>query len=107
MPTFKEDPAHLTHLALQFRTLATRSETARHSAIGLSDFGSGNAHDPALNDQINWFYRRWVMRVEKETQYMLQAAENLGRARETYKLVDHSVRKSAQVQEQSRRRIGL
>jgi len=107
MLSYKEDPDHLTHLANEFRSLSRRTEKARHAAIGPSDFGRGNAHDPALNEQIDWFYRRWVMLVEREKQYMLQSAENLERARETYKLVDQGVRKSAEVHESRRQGADL
>lgn len=107
MAFYQEDPDHLTHLANEFRTLSRHTEKARQAAIGPSDFGPDNAHDPALNQQIHWFYSRWVMQVEDEKQYMLQAAENLERARETYKLVDQSVRKSAERQDYRRQGADL
>lgn len=105
MAFYQEDPDHLTQLANRFRHLSRRTEKARYAAIGPSDFGRGNAHDPDLDEQIDFFYRRWVKQVESEREYMEQSADNLERARETYKLVDQTVRTSAEPQPQRRRGV--
>lgn len=98
MPLTKADQDHLTHLADGFRRLAQRTDGARKTAIGGSDFGPGLAHDPALNEQIDWFYRRWVQRVETAREYMFMAADQIEHAKFIYKLTDDQVRRSAEPQ---------
>ncbi|MGB9377785.1 MAG: hypothetical protein WCB04_09775 [Mycobacteriales bacterium] len=104
MATIKEDPDHLAALARSFRTLSHRTDHVQGVANGRSDFGPGNAHDPALNEQIDWFYRRWVQKVEKLSQFMLAEYDNLDRARAIYELADHDVLRATVHHDQ--RRVG-
>ncbi len=103
MPTFKEDLDHLSYLASGYRKLAKRTDQARQSAIGWSELAPGTAHDAAINEQIDWFDRRWVQRVEKSKEWMLFAAEGLERARETYRLTEDKVRRSVEPAQPVRR----
>lgn len=96
MPLTRVEFDRLTYLASQFRRLAQRTDHARRTAIGASDFGPGVAHDAALNEQIDWFYRRWVQRLETASSFMLTAADEVERAKWVYKLTDDEVRKSAE-----------
>jgi len=91
MALLREDPDHLSYLATEFRRLASRTDQARVTAIGFSDFGSGNAHDPSLDEGIDWFYRRWVQRVETACNVMLDAADALDGASWLYQETDERV----------------
>ncbi len=103
MPTFKQEYDHLSYLGRSYRKCAQRCDQTRATAVGLVDFGSGIAHDPALSEQIDWFDRRWVQQVELGREHMLMAAEGLERARESYKLTEDKVKRSLEPHQSQRR----
>jgi len=98
MAYLKEDPDHLAHLVKELRALARRTDQPRETAIGFCDFGPGIAHQPALNEQIDWFYRRWVGQVEALKKTLNTNANLLDVARKVYEATDEKVRAAAQHQ---------
>ena len=92
MPLLEEDPDHLASLAGDIGRLAQRTDQARRAAIGFSDWGPGNAHDPALNEAIDWFYRRWVQEVETLRDLVEGQSHLLNAGRDTYQRTETAVR---------------
>lgn len=95
MPEIRVDPASLTALAHDMRALASRTDLARRTAIGVADWDTSVIVDAALTDEVDWFYRRAVRGIEALRDLMEGQALVVDGSLETYTWTDSAIGRAA------------
>ncbi|PZS27511.1 MAG: hypothetical protein DLM59_16365 [Pseudonocardiales bacterium] len=91
MPEISVDPASLTALSKHLTSLVGRTDAARRTAIGCSDWDRSVVHAAALGAEVDWFYRRTVQTIETLRDLMFGEARGIAVAHDVYTDTDQSI----------------
>jgi hypothetical protein len=96
MPDISVDAASLSALSRDLRSLAVRTDGARRTAVGATDWDRSEVATPALAADVDWFYRRAVRRIETLYDLMAGEADSVNKAGLTYVWTDDAVRRDVE-----------